>query len=208
MPATHRLLVLLAALLLPASASAVPMVSMDTDPDASGVQASSTVLLGSTFEVDAVVDVDADELSGFQIMIGYDPAVLGALDVVDGGFLLEPVFEVVKDVGALRVSFAEVTIGSTGATGSGVLATLSFEALGLGTSPLDIIESGDPTETVILSAPFGVPLCGVPGQVACDVGDGSITVVPEPRAAMLLMLGVVSLALRQPGRRARPLLSR
>ncbi len=203
MPVVPRLLALLTTLVLPASAGALPLVAVDADPLTAGVQPSASVSQGASFDVDLFVDLGAEPLNGFQFTLEFDPTVLAALDVVDGGFLLDPVFEVEKQVGALSVSFAEATLLPAGATGSGVLATLSFEALAAGSSALDLVVSNDPTETLILSAPFGAPICGVPGGRACDVSDGSITVVgdgstpiPEPRAALLFLLGFAIAALR------------
>jgi hypothetical protein len=201
----QTLFVLLVGLGLPGAALAVPVVSIDTDPGAVGAQPASTVELGSTLEVDILID-DVTDLNGFQLTLAYDPLVLTALDVTDGGFLPDPVFVLDQTVGAMTVSFAEVSGFGLTSSGSGVLATLGFEASALGTSALDLIVSADPTRTLILTAPFGQPICGVPGAPACGLANGAISVVeagpppgapvPEPTGAALFAAGALIVGLR------------
>jgi hypothetical protein len=205
------------ALALPATALAVPLVSVDADPATPGVQASAEVVLGATFEVDILVaDVGPEELFGFQLTLLYDPAVLGALAVVDGGVLPAPLFELDQTLGVGRVSFSEISLAEAGVTGGGVLATLAFQALAVGDSALQLLESSDPAETLILSGLLGVSaLCGAPGSdPACEIANGAISVVaeepppvggepiPEPSAALLFLSGawVVALAVRRGAR--------
>jgi len=181
-------------------ALAVPIVSVDADPVAAGVQASAEVVVGSSFEIDIVVaDVGPEALFGFQFTLLYDPGALLALTVVDGGFLPAPIFEVDETLGIGFVSFSEITLAAAGATGGGVLATLTFQALAEGGSLLDLVQSSDPAATLILSGFLGFPLCGSPGSPpACGIGDGALTVVadlpdgepiPEPSAALLFLAG-------------------
>jgi len=189
------LLILLTALVLSGAATAAPIVSVDADPDAAGTQPSASVLLGSTFEVDIFVE-DVASLNGYQLTLAYDDAVLTALDVESGGFLPTPVFEF-ESLGMVSVFFAEASV--LPASGQGVLASIRFEATALGTSVLDLVESNDPTTTLILAAPLGNPICGNPGDTPCDVFDGAVTVVdavdppttviPEPSSALLFLCG-------------------
>lgn len=176
----------LAALALGAApASALPVVSVDVDPDTPGIQASRNVGPASSFEVDIVVDgIDTSTpLNGFEFDLLFDAAVLTATSVVDGGFLLAPVFVVQEDIGAVSVEFAEVTLGPFGATGGGVLATVGFDAVGLGSSDLDL-------ENVVLSAPFGVriPTDAIEDGVIV-VGDETTPVIPEPASAVVFGVG-------------------
>lgn len=212
MAAVLRLVVILLCVALPTTALAVPLVSVDTDPGAGATQAATDVALGASFDVDILIE-DVADLNGFQFTLAYDPSVLMAVDVMDGGFLTQPVIVFDQTLGSLSVSFSEISqLGAT-SSGAGVLARLSFEALALGTSSLDLIVSGDATQTLILSGAFGVPICGDPGGTACLVADGSIRVlatepgpapIPEPHAALLFATGaaLVALQLRRDSARA------
>jgi hypothetical protein len=165
--------------------SAIPLVSVDADSGLPGIQSTSEVSLGSTVVIDiTVTDIEAGApLNGFEFDLLFDATVLSPLSVVDGGFLLDPVFVVQESLGGLVVEFAEVTLGPAGAFGDGVLARVTFDTIGLGISTLDL-------DSVILSAPFGVP-------ISTNVTDGSVNVVPEPSTAIYLTLGLGVLARRK-----------
>jgi hypothetical protein len=165
------------------SASALPIVSVDADTTLAGVDSSRTVMGGSTFSVDIVISgVDAGSpLNGFEFDLFFDPSVLTATSVVDGGFLLAPVFQVQNSVGVMSIEFAEVTLLPDGASGSGVLATIVFEAALAGNSALDL-------QNLLLAAPFGVPI------ETDGIADGSISIagsnpIPEPSSGLLFALG-------------------
>jgi hypothetical protein len=143
---------------------------------------------GSTFTVDIVISgvSAAAPLNAFEFDLFFDPAVLTAVSVVDGGFLLSPVFTIQEIIGGLSVEFAEVTLGPFGASGSGALATITFDATGKGESVLDL-------DNVILSAPFGVEI------VPTAIEDGFVNTIPEPNAALLFATGFAAsgMALRR-----------
>lgn len=188
---SSRLRLFPAALLFTASTVlASPVVSVDVDPSTAGIQSVLDVQNGDSFFVDIVISgVEASEpLNGFQFNLGFDPAVLTAISITDGGFLLEPVFPVFESIdnGAGDVLFALVTLGPVGASGDGILASLGFSASAAGTSILDL-------NNVLLSAPFGAPV-----QVE-QVDDGNVNVavdgfVSEPHTMAVLALGLVGLA--------------
>jgi hypothetical protein len=165
--------------------SAMPLVAVDADSGLPGIQSTSEVSLGSTVVIDiTVADIEAGApLNGFEFDLVFDATVLSPLSVVDGGFLLDPVVVVQESLGVLVVEFAEVTLGPAGAFGDGVLARVTFDTIGLGISTLDL-------DSVILSAPFGVP-------ISANVTDGSVNVVPEPSTAIYLALGLGVLARRR-----------
>jgi len=68
------------------------------------------------------------------------------------------------------------------------------------------VVSSNLAETLILSAPFGQPICGSPGSPSCLTTDGSISVIesggppvgaiPEPSGAALLAAGTLVVARR------------
>lgn len=173
------------AVISPGLAKAVPIVSVDTDPSTAGVQTSLEVNPGDMFSVDIVISgVEASStLNAFELDLGFDPAILMATGVVDGGFLLAPSIVVQIDLTPPEVMFAEATLLPIGAVGSGVLASIGFTALTAGVSLLGLND-------VVLSAPFGVP-------IAVDaVNDGSVTVrsAQEPSTVALFVVGLLTLA--------------
>ncbi len=193
-----RTLLLIPALVLAAGAArALPVVAVDLDPATTGVQDTLMVTDPAQFSVDIVISgVDAvTPLNAFELDLDFAPAVLRALSVSSGGFLLAPTIVVQNDVGTMSVGFAETTLLPAGASGEGVLASVLFETVGGGTSALDLND-------VILSAPFGVRI------PTADVQDGKVAVtggghepIPEPSAAALFALGSVLVAHRLAGRR-------
>ena len=162
-----------------ATASA-PIVSVDADPGTAGIQATTVVAPGSSFSIDIVIEyVDpVAPLNAFELDLFFDPSVLSATSAVDGGFLLDPTFVVQNSIGVMSVEFAEVTLLPFGASGSGVLVTITFDAIGGGTSVLDL-------QNVILSAPFGVEI------LTEAINDGAVSVVPEPSSALLFSVGML-----------------
>ena len=83
--------------------------------------------------------------------------------------------QLLADLGVI----AEVTLFPAGASGSGVLATISFDAVGSGTSLLDL-------HAVILAAPFGIPI------FTAAINDATVTAVPEPGTALTLISGLIA----------------
>ena len=119
----------------------------------------------------------------------FNPSLLAATGVVEGGFLLDPVFVAPPpgtqiDNSAGSVEMAAATLLPIGASGSGVLASIGFDTLAVGTSVLDL-------DNVLLSAPFGVPI------EFEGLQDGSVeitpgTAVPEPLIPALLAGGLLA----------------
>ena len=185
----NKILQLTAILLLtgPVTVWAIPIVSVDVDPTTPGIQTSIIVSPSTSFAVDIVIaGVDSTApLNGFEFDLSFDPSILTATSVADGGFLLPPVFVVQSIIGAMIVEFAEVSLLPAGASGAGVLATIMFDAIDPGTSALDL-------NNVLLTAPFGLE---IPTE---SVNDGSVTVqgataVPEPGTLLLFGSGLLLL---------------
>jgi PKD repeat protein len=97
--------------------------------------------LGEVFTIKVNV-VNIDDVVGFEFKLGYDVAILSAIDVALGSFLIEPTFvaseEIDNDIG--RISFAAITISAIPAQGNGVLATITFEVVGKGLCIFDIYD--------------------------------------------------------------------
>jgi hypothetical protein len=175
-----RILSLLLFALLSRSAQALPLVSVDVDPDAPGVQSTRTLTLGSLVSIEILVsDVEASQpLHAFELDLAFDSAIALAISVASGGFLGSPSVVVESDFAAPDVSFAQTRLGTSGVSGAGRIVVIGFEAAGLGTTLLSL-------SNVLLSAPDGVPIPDL------ALADASLTVVPEPAPALLLLLTAV-----------------
>ena len=196
----HSFVLAVAVLLVGAApALALPVVSVDMDPGTAGIQSSLDITLGNPFSVDIVV-TDVVNLQGFELDVVFDASVLTATGATVGDFLSAPVFTVQNSVGVMTVEVAALTLGVTGTSGSGVLATIGFDTAGTGTSTLDLTN-------VILAAPFGIEI--FPEAIE----DGSVTVreggdmggaIPEPTGAVTFLLSLVVYGTARRGRALLP----
>lgn len=132
-----------------AGASSHPTVSVDAVTGASNTATSvgtidtcTSVSSGTTLSVDVVIQ-SVDSLTGIEAHLLYDPAVL-QVTVVEYDFLLGTAGGSLLDLGDPvpdgdgDFEMGAVTFPLSPATGSGVLVRLTLEALGDGTSPLDL----------------------------------------------------------------------
>jgi hypothetical protein len=179
------------AMMLPIPVAGVPMVSIDMDPTLAGVQTAVTVDLGDSFSVDVVAEgiLPSSPLNAFEFDLLYGGAILGATLLADGGFLLPPSLVIQSELGPPEVGFAALTLAPIGASGSGVLASISFIALGLGSIALTLND-------VLLSAPFGLEIAGVVLNGASVRVQGA-SPVPEPALLSLLLVGVAAYGMRR-----------
>lgn len=116
--------------LLPAHASAAPIVWADV----------VTVGVGDVFAIDVQV-ADAVDLVSWQIDLGFDPTIVQATAVSEGTFLASSGTTfftpgVIDNVGGLVSLTAASFVDPTPPSGSGVLMTVEFIALGPGVSEL------------------------------------------------------------------------
>jgi hypothetical protein len=158
--------------------------------------------IGDPILVDVVVsDLGTDLVAGFDLDVTYDASVLTATGVGFGLNLGDPAaFEAFTDVILAipgTVDFAEVSLldaAQLAALQTGpsfTLATLQFDVIGAGVSPLAY--RLDANNLIV----------GPPGNVLDVVvrGGSVVAVVPEPTAALLFAVGVVFAGLQT--RRAR-----
>jgi len=126
-----------------------PVLGVDADPAGSSATVVGTidscrrVAAGETFQVDVTVQ-QVNNLAGFEAALLYDPSVLKVTDVDYELFLATAgdvlaVGETPPDAdGSLSLSAALFPLPDVGTSGDGVLARVTFEAVGEGECGLDL----------------------------------------------------------------------
>jgi len=187
----------IAAVLLGAStqAWAAPILSFSTGPAAQ---------VGSTVTYNIAID-DIADLYAYQFSINYDARYLRALNVTEGAFLGtagSTVSGVIgMDTGLIDFVYGSLLGPTPGASGSGLLASITFEAIGAGTSALSFAD-------VIFLDSVGDDIAGLSalsGQGIVLAEPGGPVDVPEPASVLLFgagLAGAAALRRRSTGARA------
>ena len=176
---------------LSTSAKALPILSFDVS--------NTSPLVGDTITVDIVAN-DVTDLVAFNLDIGFDSSIIGVNTVDPGPFLGSGVFPALSDFTGV-IPFDTSTpgeiqnindsiLGHFGVTGSGVLATISFDALNIGTSSLDFLNVNLLAGTELLNSSF-LPI------TISSAPSSSVTPVPEPSTVLLFATGFILLGLTQ-----------
>lgn len=187
-------------LLLACSHAYALSLSVDADPTTPGIQTSLDVLAGDSVVVDVVIsDVNPlFPLIGFDISLGFDPAVLGLTGVSSGGFLPNPTPLPPAMTLPGVVQFGEASLGFMlpFASGQGVLFKLAFEALADGTTAISFTDV-DLSGGLLGVAPFPVPTpmtdFGI-DDATVNVGAAPVE-MPLPSVLSLLLGGLLGTAL-------------
>ncbi len=129
----------------------------------------NALIADGQFAVDVVVD-DAANLGAFEFAVDFDPAVIAFVGVAEGPFLSSTgrttmCFPLYLDVGSIQFGCASSGMAA-GPNGSGVLATITFSPVAVGTSPVDL-------HNVMLCDPLG------DGFPCLEPQDGSVEVVSD-----------------------------
>lgn len=162
-------------------ASAAPILSLDPS--------SLVVQPGQNFSLD-VRNAGVTDLYAFQFDLAFDPFILSATSVTEGPFLLgcgPGCFSegTIDTIAGTIASIADTLAGPVvGVNGSGTVATVTFHALALGTSPITL------SNVILLDSHLG--------DIPASTADGAVTVqaatgVPEPTTWLLLATGCVGL---------------
>jgi hypothetical protein len=163
------------------------------------------VAVGGGFDLELVVgglgDGVAPSVGGFDVALSFDPDLL-SLDSVEVGLLLgdESAFESFSDivfgtgsVGIAQTSFLDALTLDGSQPASFTLATLSFTAIGSGTSSVSFASAS-------LADAFGEPLAVTVAGARVNAGG----VIPEPSATLLFGLGALGVAAATGRSRKRP----
>lgn len=153
----------------------------------------AAVQVGDTFTLDVLV-AQAPDLYAFQFDLAFDPAILQANAVLEGGFLSaggRATFFMPGSIdnGAGTVTFTANTLVGPGpaVTGGGLLVHLSFQALAPGQSTLSL------GNVVLLDSAFA--------ELATTSMDGAINVTSVPEPASLALFGIGLAAITAGARR-------
>lgn len=159
------------------AAQADPVISLNVGPNPAAV--------GNTVLVNVVIS-GAVDLYAYQFSLLFNPAVLQATGSTEGAFLptggttfFVPGM-VDNTLGAVNFTVGTLLGTLPGVNGGGTLATLSFNATGLGTSTLGF------RDVLVLDSELL--------DVTTQVQGSSVSVVPEPGSWLMLGLGLAGVA--------------
>lgn len=170
---------LMLSILAPVPAQAIPTVTLSGP---------ASVTAGSRFTVD-VRAADVADLYAYQFDLGFDSAMFRLDGAEEGAFLASAgptLFDpgtVAGDPGTLSFLFATLLGPTAGVEGDGILATLHFTSLAVGSS---VFELGN---LVLLDAGLN--------DIPAAIGQLDVTAVPEPASWALMLAGGALLVLRR-----------
>ena len=171
-----RTMLLLAGIALPALAAPILSITPSTN----------NVVVGQSFSLFLNVS-SAVDLFGWQVNVNYGPAgLLTATSFTQGAFLgsgTSGMTGTINNTTATIQTLAHSRTGSTGVTGSGVLAELFFTAANVGTATVSI------SNITLLNSNLRAILPDTPQSATVNI-TGNNTVIPEPSTFALLGLGL------------------
>lgn len=163
-----------------------------------------TADVGDFLTVDILALLDTDEIvSAFDFDLSYDSALLTATQVTFGTALGDPdpfAFEVFTDFDLMTaglVNFAAVSLLSDeslfmrqATLSSIMLATLSFDVVGTGTSLLEFINYGEPGKDIKGAENFSYK---APTLLTASITTNGDIPVPEPSSFLLISVGLAGM---------------
>jgi Cohesin domain len=157
---------------------------------------SNAFSVGDTFSLNIIVS-DVVDLYGFQFDIGFSPSVVSATGITEGAFLSSggSTFFIPGDIdnvlGTISLTGDTLLSLSPGVDGGGILATVTFQALTAGSSPVDL------SNIILLDSGLS--------EISTSPQNGMVNVngnntVPSPGSLFLFMTGLAGLFLSKRAR--------
>ncbi|MCF6203981.1 MAG: cohesin domain-containing protein [Methylococcaceae bacterium] len=149
--------------------------------------------VGSSFNVEIVLN-DVTDFAGFEFDLDFDSNVLTATAISSGYTFGLDTFLLDDTISAGNLSFSETSLATNGLDINTpiVIATISFDAIEMGASDLNL-------SNVILSDSLGIEQ----SPVTLTHGNTTISAVPVPAAFWLFFSGILSIGIRRNNLRRR-----
>jgi Cohesin domain len=148
------------------------------------VNATGPAVPGSSVTLQVLINGIVD-LYAFQFSLSFNPAVLQATGVTEGAFLPAGGGTTFDDgtidnaLGKVSLVFDSLSGFVPGVSGNGVLASMNFNVIAAGTSPLTF------SDLLFLNSQLA--------DITVTGQNGSVVAVPEPQAVLLMAVGVAAL---------------
>ena len=154
-----------------------------------------TASTGDTFTIDIIVDSVGSEIYGAQYELYFDNTILSATSQTQGSFLTQDdatvnVFANDFNNTLGKIMYGEARMGTpTGVTGSGVLASITFETIKSGTSALTLSyimlvdSNGDEVVTTVNS---GTCVAAESGEAPAITPEAAYTDIPVEEANYMI----------------------
>ena len=171
------------------------MVGAQASPVLSITPSLSNVTVGTSFTLDVRISGVSD-LFGWQLDLGFDPALLNASPATEGSFFGAPTSffggGAVDNIGGTITTMFNALSGTVGVTGDGILASISFLAVDVGSATLSLmnVQLVDSNLDDII---FNWPNDALTALVNITRDGG--TEVPEPSTLALLGLALACVML-------------
>jgi len=196
----RRILIgLVSLVLLNLAFGSIAQAAPTQSPTISVSPASVEVSHGDTFTIEIVVDPKGEEIYAVQYDLYFNPSILNATSQTQGTFLSQDGVETIEVINVInntigKIEYSETRTGESGITNSGVVASISFEAIGTsGRSDLklgDVILvdiNGESIETEINGGTCTIGrVTGEPAVVSVTVEEAHQMLEEEPAEIILL----------------------
>jgi hypothetical protein len=184
------------------NASAALMIAVDMDPGTAGIQSSRSVSLGSTFGIEVLLDTDGQDVWAFEFDLY--PGNVAGLAVRATSIAVSPVFGSGAGETDITVETLDKGAGQASAAASALLGS-PVNGTGLVLAELDFLAATTGTIAIQLLNYFVYDFGGDPfGSVDAMHGSATVSDVPVPPSALILLPGVLVLGLRRRGAAGRP----